>query len=496
MKQNEMKGIRTGAAYIRVSTDDQLELSPESQLSEIQAYCIREGILLAKEYIFIEQDGKSGRKSQNRDAFQTMIATAKQTPRPFDVLLLWEFSRFARNQDESTFYKSILRKKLGIDVISVKEPIPHGMYGRLIEMIIEWQDEFYSVNLSTEVTRSMKLKATKGQYNGKVPLGYYKPPKETPVIVPEEAHIVRTAFDLYASGYDKNYIIHYLNDKGYKTKTGKVFDSYAVDYILENPFYIGKIRWNRRESSGNSKYKDESEWIIADSFHEPIIDMETWNLVQDRLKKSKLIHQAYSHPVSHGKHWLTGIVKCSVCGKSLSYKYGSVCGFQCNGYRHGIHYVSQYISEKKLTAAVLESLHKVLKNSDSISFELIRSSYSNDELTKIVYENELKGIENKYKRIREAYLNEIDTLDEYKANREMLDRRKEELEHLIAAISSPEPKPEEYREQFLSKISSVIEVIESDAPNELKGEALRSIVHHITFTKDTNTLEFHYFLFV
>ena len=66
----------------------------------------------------------------------------------------------------------------------------------------------------------------------------------------------------------------------------------------------------------------------------------------------------------------------------------------------------------------------------------------------------------------------------------------------VAAISSPEPKPEEYREQFLSKISSVIEVIESDAPNELKGEALRSIVHHITFTKDTNTLEFHYFLFV
>ena len=79
--------IRTGAAYIRVSTDDQLELSPESQLSEIQAYCLRERIILPKEYIFIEQDGKSGRKSQNRDAFQIMIATAKQTPKPFSVLL-------------------------------------------------------------------------------------------------------------------------------------------------------------------------------------------------------------------------------------------------------------------------------------------------------------------------------------------------------------------------------------------------------------------------
>ncbi len=499
MSQENTTGIRTGAAYIRVSTDDQLELSPESQLSEIQSYCIREGILLLKEYIFIEQDGRSGRKSQNRDAFQTMIATAKQTPRPFDVLLLWEFSRFARNQDESTFYKSILRKKLGIDVISVKEPIPQGMYGRLIEMIIEWQDEFYSVNLSTEVTRSMKLKASRGQYNGKVPLGYYKPAGETPVIVPEEAHIVKTIFDMYASGYDKNYIIHFVNDKGYKTKNGKGFDADAVNYILDNPFYIGKVRWNRRENSGNSKYKDESEWIIADSFHEPIIDMDTWNRVQDRAQKTKLVHQAYSHPVSHGKHWLSGMVKCSICGKSLSYKHGlhgKTCGFQCLGYRRGIHNGSQYVSEKKLTAAVLDSLHKVRTDCQSTPFDLIRTSYSNDELTKVIYENELKGLDTKYQRIRDAYLNGIDTMEEYKANRDMLDKRKEELNQLIEKFSIPSSNPEEYREQFLSQVSSVIDIIESDAPNELKGEALRSIVHHITFTKATNTLEFNYYLFV
>ena len=501
MSQKHISGIRTGAAYIRVSTDDQLELSPESQLAEIQCYCIREGIILPQEFIFIEQDGKSGRKSQNREAFQAMIATAKQTPRPFDVLLLWEFSRFARNQDESTFYKSILRKKLGIDVISIKEPIPQGMYGRLIEMIIEWQDEYYSVNLSTEVTRSMKLKAAKGQYNGKVPLGYYKPAGQTPIIVPEEAHIVRTIFDLYTSGYDKNYIIHYINAKGFKTKTGKAFDADAVSYILDNPFYIGKVRWNRRESSGTSKYKDESEWIIADSFHEPIIDMDTWAAAQERLKKARLIHNAYSHPVSHGKHWLSGMVKCSICGKSLSFKAGTKLrtgtnGFQCLGYRRGEHQGSQYISEKKLTAAVLESLHKVLDDSQSTSFDLVRSSYSNEEMAKAIYESELRCLENKYKRIRDAYLSEIDTLEEYKANRDMLDKRKEELQQLLSDLDSPSPHPEEYREQFLSKVNSAIEIIESDASYELKGEALRSIVHHITFDKAGNTLEFHYFLLI
>ena len=106
-----------------------------------------------------------------------MIATAKQTPKPFDAILVWKFSRFARNQDESTFYKSMLRKKLGIDVISVSEPVLDGMYGRLIEMIIEWQDEFYSYNLGAEVTRGMKKKAEKGEPQVIPPLGYRVPIK-------------------------------------------------------------------------------------------------------------------------------------------------------------------------------------------------------------------------------------------------------------------------------------------------------------------------------
>lgn len=488
-------GIRTGAAYIRVSTDDQLELSPESQLAEIQSYCTREKIILPAELIFIEQDGKSGRKSKNRDAFQAMIAAAKQKPRPFDVLLLWEFSRFARNQDESTFYKSILRKKLGIDVISVKEPIPQGMYGRLIEMIIEWQDEFYSVNLSAEVSRSMRLKASRGQYNGRVPLGYCKPPDAVPVIIPGEAHIVRTIFELYTAGYDKNYIIHYLNDNGFRTRTGKKFDADGVNYILENPFYIGKVRWNRRQSSGTSKCRDESEWIIADSFHEPIIDTDTWERAQERIRQSRLAHRAYAHPVSHGRHWLSGMVKCSVCGKSLSFKAGNKNnpgGFQCLGYRRGEHTGSQYVSEKKLTAAVLESLHRILEDTGFCRFTLISSPSPDIQAKKSIYENELKNLENKYKRIRDAYLNEIDSLEEYRENRSRLDRRREELQLLLEKNSASSAAPEASGSRLPRRVYSVAEILESSGPDELKGEALRSIVHHITFTKAADTLEFHY----
>ena len=74
--------IRTGAAYIRVSTDDQLEYSPESQLEEIKRYCLQHNILLPSEYIFVEEDGRSGRKSSNRYAFQNMIERPRQSRSP------------------------------------------------------------------------------------------------------------------------------------------------------------------------------------------------------------------------------------------------------------------------------------------------------------------------------------------------------------------------------------------------------------------------------
>lgn len=493
---------RTGAAYIRVSTDDQLEYSPESQLEVIQDYCRKNKILLPEAFIFIEQEGRSGRKSANRIEFQRMIATAKTTPRPFDVIVLWEFSRFARNQDESTFYKSMLRKKLGIDVESVKEPIPQGMYGRLIEMIIEWQDEFYSVNLSTEVKRSMLSRAKKGLYNGKMPLGYTKAHDSMPEIEESEAHIVKTIFNMWVTGYDRNYIVRWLNEHGYTTKTGKRWDSDGVKYILENPFYIGKVRWNRRQSSNTSLLKSEQEWIIADGHHDPLIDQETWDAAQAKTENILRIRNKYAHPVSHGRHWLSGMVKCSICGKSLAYKAAyrrkngieTGDGFQCLGYRQGLHSESQFISERKLSAAVLSSLHEVLDAEGPLSFDLVQTTYTDADMEKQMYETELASLDRKAERIKQAYINEIDSLEEYRYNREMLTRRREDLLKKLQDLQTPAPQAADYMDQFLSSVASVIEVIESDAPYELKGEALRSIVRRIVFYKDTQTLEFHYHL--
>ena len=103
--------MKNGMAYIRVSTDDQLELSPESQLKEILQYARANDILLTEEHIFREEEGRSGRNAKKRPQFQRMIAEAKQHAKEIDVILVWKFSRFARNQEESIVYKSMLRQK-------------------------------------------------------------------------------------------------------------------------------------------------------------------------------------------------------------------------------------------------------------------------------------------------------------------------------------------------------------------------------------------------
>ena len=91
--------------------------------------------------------GISGRKADKRPEFQKMIGLAKSSDHPVDVILVWKFSRFARNQEESIVYKSLLRKQSNVDVVSVSEPLIDGPFGSLIERIIEWMDEYYSIRL-------------------------------------------------------------------------------------------------------------------------------------------------------------------------------------------------------------------------------------------------------------------------------------------------------------------------------------------------------------
>ena len=162
--------MKIAAAYLRVSTEEQDEYSLDSQLKMIREYANKNDYIVPDEYVFVD-DGISGRTAKKRNAFQSMIAQAKEKDRQFEAILLWKFSRFARNQEESIVYKAMLRK-LGVSVISISEPLPDGPFASLIERIIEWMDEFYSIRLAGEVKRGMQEKASRGEPVTIAPFGY------------------------------------------------------------------------------------------------------------------------------------------------------------------------------------------------------------------------------------------------------------------------------------------------------------------------------------
>ena len=190
--------MKNAACYIRVSTDDQLEYSPDAQLREIRKYAASHDLFLDPNHIYMDE-GISGRNTAKRPEFNHMIGAAKIKPRPFDVILLWKFSRFARNREDAVVYKSMLRK-LGIEVVSISENIGDDKMSILIEAMIEAMDEYYSINLGEEVIRGMTQKALTGGIQAIPSFGYDKLPNQTYTINQQEAPYVRMVFNMYLSG--------------------------------------------------------------------------------------------------------------------------------------------------------------------------------------------------------------------------------------------------------------------------------------------------------
>ena len=487
------KELKTAACYIRVSTDKQEELSPASQLKEIKKWAKDNGYILTSEYIFMESEGVSGRKAEKRMEFQRMIATAKLKPKPFDAIIVWKFSRFARNQEESTFYKGLLRKKLGIDVISISEPVLEGMFGRLIEMIIEWFDEYYSVNLSGEVMRGMTEKAQRGGYQSDTPYGY-RQNKDTgiPYIVPEEATTVKLMFDMASNpAYSIAEITRILNDMGIRTKRGNLWEFRTVKYILANPFYYGVVRWNRQHHESHT-IKDPSEWILAPGQHEPIITKELFDTTQQLMAKRAAMKAPKQRAIGGSKHWLSSLIKCDCCGYSLFLgardKKTGMRSLQCGLYQKGKCNVSHSITEKKVVEGLTLALTNMLEHADLSMYQRPVTINVDTDSSRIT--SALAKLEQKEKRIKQAYRDGIDTLEEYKENKEIL---QEERERLLNDIKRQEDSAliEHEAVDLGKEIKNVIDIINSDANDTIKGAAIRSVVEYATFIKSENRLDVH-----
>ncbi|MGN0275736.1 MAG: recombinase family protein [Hominisplanchenecus sp.] len=469
--------LKCAALYVRVSTDKQEELSPDAQRRLLLDYAKSRDMLVDPDCIFLE-NGISGRKADKRPEFQRMIGMAKSEEHPFSVILVWKFSRFARNQEESIVYKSMLKKQCGVDVISVTEPLIDGPFGSLIERIIEWMDEYYSINLSGEVMRGMTEKAMRGGYQSTPCLGYRSPGCGKPfVIVPEESEIVKYIFRQFVyNNRDSTSIARSLNERGLKTKRGSPFEKRNVSYILQNRFYIGKIVWNEIEREGS---------------HETFISKELFEMANKRLKEEYAPMKRRN--ISTCRHWLSGLVKCSACGASLGYNNAKYPFFQCWKYAKGFHPKSSGISEKTLVSGVLEYFEKLL-NGEDFSFSYHAHNFSNVDDTAL-YKKELGRLSMREKRVREAYEAGIDSLVEYKENKQRLSGERKRLTDLIESASSPKRDPEADRAALLDRIRTVYDILKDDSVDyETKGTFIRSVVEEIIWDRENNVLSFHLYV--
>lgn len=499
MSKQDQALMKTAAAYIRVSTDRQEELSPDAQKRELKNYAKKNGILITD---FYQDDGISGRTAEKRPEFQKMISLAKSQEHPYDYILVWKYSRFARNQEESIVYKSLLRKN-DVDVISITEPLIDGPFASLIERIIEWMDEYYSIRLAGDVKRGMTEKALRGGYQSAPPLGYRMNEDHIPQIYEPEAVIYREIKRLCLDKNNPTTIARMLNDAGYRTRRGKRFESRTVLYILRNPFYAGCVRWNRTKHS-SYRENDSKDIVVAPGIHKPLCSNDDFEKIQALVARYTPGSTGVRRkPDMAYKHYLCGLIKCPVCGRNMSYQKGqsqtnpdkSYPYFVCYQYGKGIHRIGGNINVRRCEDALIESLQGIVDaGAEAIDFRTVPKSAEPSPLLD-KYNAALANLDAKERRIKEAYIEGIDTKDEYRENKLLLASERKKLEQLIRKESANNVMQIDITnpKELIIHIKNLIQVLtdpEVDIPQ--KNKALATILEKMEYTREDDTFRFYY----
>lgn len=474
--------MKTAAAYIRVSTEDQTEFSPDSQLRAIRKYAKEHELLLPEEFIFADE-GISGRKADTRPEFQRMIGTAKLKPKPFDVILLWKFSRFARNREDSIVYKSMLRKQCGIEVISVTEQLTEDKTSILIEALIEAMDEYYSLNLAEEVRRGMSEKFSRGGVVSQPPFGYRM---QDGIFVPDEkaAPIVEMIFADYLAGMPTVRIARKLNDMGITTRYGNAWENRTVEYCLTNPVYIGKLR---RSQTGDRSDRFHEQDECVDGAHQPIIDTDTFKAVQEKRKETKKRYGRYARADQPVQFMLKGLVRCDACGSTLVMSSAGKY-LQCHNYNRGRCKVSHFASVPKLNQIVLEQIQRDLDD-PQFTAKIEKQSAPKRKKAESPLPALIEKEEKKLLRVREAFESGIDTLEEYRQNKARITAQIEQLRSQLAA-EQPEPIN---AKAFAGQVQTSLQTLLDPTASEIiKNMVLRTIVEQIIYQKSSGHIEVVY----
>lgn len=381
MEEEIRSGGQTRAAlYARVSSERQADkdLSIPAQLKALRDYAARRGWTVHTEYV----DEARSARTADRPKFQEMISAARQKSPPFNAILVWKLSRFARNREDSIIYKKLLRKH-GVEVVSINEQIDDSPSGKLLEGIIEVIDEFYSANLSHDTIRGMKENARRGFLNGSTPpYGYSKTKvrvgnadkwKLTPDKA--EAPVVKRIFAMCLAGKGAKEISRALNEEGVRTRRGRKWESNAIHYILRNETATGVLVFNRVTKNSVTAIDRPADQVVrVESAHPAIIDKETFAKAQ-KLIKARSPRRVHPRTIN-SSYLLSGFLFCGKCGANMAgcagkssryFYYG--CHNKIRRGEHGCD--SALVSRERIERAVVDQLKSQVLTEDNLT-SLIR----------------------------------------------------------------------------------------------------------------------------
>ena len=475
------------AIYARCSSDAQdVNNSIEAQISECELYAGHNAIAVVAIYI---DEAESGR-SDDRPQFQQMMADATAKDKPFDVILVWKFSRFSRDRVDNAIYKNRLKKR-GVRIVSIKEPTDDSPAGQFMESVIEDVDAFYSANLSQEVRRGQRKVAERGYYPGnRAPYGYNleKVQEEDGnafhnifVIDPATAPIVRRIFDEGIAGRTYSDLREGLNQDGVPPpkpknardpRSERWADS-TIYEIIHNLHYAGFIVWGVSSQSGEPP-------VIAQGRHQPIVSKEELELA-GRVMASKAPKVA--HPRQTGSvYMMSQMLKCKNCGANLIVrpsKNQTSRFYQCRTRRlDGVEVCNcpnlniQRFDERFLTVVLEDILcDSNVQTALAKMSEELTAPYEEQQARQLNFDNELLDLQKRQARVMEAYEKGAYTVDDYtrritplrETEAELKNKRTEaarELDHRAAILTEPQ--------EVLAFTSQVADFIGNSPPKDRK----------------------------
>jgi len=296
------------AAYIRVSTKDELQLNSYENQRKHYLQLIENKTDWELAGIYGDK-GKSGLSYKNRNGFNWLIQDCKSGG--IDFIITKSISRFSRNTVDMLVFIRLL-KSLNIDVLFEDRNLL--LSKNTTELLLTILSTIYqeeSLSKSKDIKWGLVKAIELGLYSPKCVFGYYKK-KGRFMIIEKDAEVVRIIFEMYLDGYSLKQIKEFLEMKNYQTSSGKnKWSTSVIDYMLSNEKYSGDIKLQKTYSYDFPDIKrkiinGEKNGYIYKNNHEPIIEKEIFNKVQ--IEKINRKGRKYS------SHYLTNILCCGCCG--------------------------------------------------------------------------------------------------------------------------------------------------------------------------------------